>query len=149
MISLHITQGWVEEICDAMNKYHGGNFYSFDSFNRHFRIWHKDSEMPVAYVKKGWGYLYEPEFRKRKAPKTLGKNGGVLWNLSIKEDRENCLKLIRSEGLIYVSPGRMENRNPFAFKDPKTKELKELVGYHGSEPVQSKNRHNVSCAHFK
>ena len=150
MISLHIVEGWTEEICDAMNKYHGGDFYSFDSFSRYFRIWHSDTgTMPVAYVKKGWGYLYEPEFRKRKAPKTLGKNGGVLWNLSIKEDREKCLELIRSEGLIYISPGRMENRNPFAFKDPKTKELKELVGYHGSEPTQSNNRHNVSCAHFK
>ena len=149
MISLHITQGWVEEICDAMNKYHG-NFYSFDCFNRHFRIFHKDSEFPVAYVKKGWGYLYEPEYRKRKAPKTLGKNGGVLWDLSIKEDRENCLKLIRSEGLIYISPGRMENRGSFTFDDPKTKELQELVGYHGSEPpVRSTNRHNASCTHFK
>ena len=85
--------------------------------------------MPVDYVKKGWGYLYEPEFRKRKAPKTLGKNGGVLWNLSIEEDRKDCLELIRSEGLIYISPGRMKNRNPFAFADPKTKELKQFVGH--------------------
>ena len=74
----------------------------------------KIQKMPVAYVKKGWGYLYEPEYRKRKAPKTLGKNAGVIWNLSIKEDREKCLELIRSEGLIYVSPGRMPYSNPFA-----------------------------------
>ena len=130
MISLDIIQGWTEEICSEMNKFHGGDYYSFDSFSRYFRIWHSDSEiMPVAYVKKGWGYLYEPEFRKRKAPKTLGKNGGVLWDLTKQEDRESCLELIRSEGLIYVSPGRMENRNTYAFADPKTKKLEQLVGH--------------------
>ncbi len=130
MISLNIIQGWTEEICSEMNKFHGGDYYSFDSFSRYFRIWHSDSEiMPVAYVKKGWGYLYEPEFRKRKAPKTLGKNGGVLWDLTKQEDRESCLELIKSEGLIYVSPGRMENRNTYAFADPKIKKLEQLVGH--------------------
>ena len=120
MISLHITQGWVEEICSEMNKFHGGDFYSFDSFSRYFRIFHEDLEMPLAYVKKGWGYLYEPEYRKRKSPKTLGPNAGVLWNLSIKEDREKCLELIRSEGLIYISPDPMVKRGPAAYRDPAT-----------------------------
>ena len=55
MISLHITQGWVEEICDAMNKYHGGDFYSFDSFNSYFRIWHKDSENARRLCKERMG----------------------------------------------------------------------------------------------
>ena len=65
--------------------------------------------------------------RKRKAPKTLGKNAGVIWNLSIKEDREKCLELIRSEGLIYISPGRMPYSGPAIFNDPNTKTLLELA----------------------
>lgn len=128
MISELIVAGWCDDICTEMNKYHGGKHYSFDSFSRYFRIWHNATgTMPVAYVKKGWAYLYEPEYRKRKAPKTLGKNAGVLWNLSIKEDREACHELIRSEGLIYISPGRMPYSGPSVFKDPNSRTLLELA----------------------
>ena len=120
-LSLHIVKGWCDDICTEMNKFHGGDFYSCDSFSRHFRIWHKDSKkLPVAYVKKAYGWLYEPCIAHKKGPKYSGENGGILWDLTKQEDRESCLALIKAEGLIYVSPGPMVKRGPAAFRDPAT-----------------------------
>lgn len=127
MISPNIVRGWCQQIVTAMNEIYGENVYTMDMFSYYFRIWHKDSvKVPVVYVRKTYGYVYQPCTRNRIGPNKIGKNAGVLWDLSDENQREQCLLTIQNKGIIFESPGKLSS-NTYRFGGELTEDESALL----------------------